>query len=170
MQGAKEYFRGVYEETYHELLRYVVIKTRSAGDVEDILQNAYLKLYRRIQKRGYADIENANAFMMRVVQKELSTYYRFRLRKAEREQSMPAFEMAGASPDVEDQAINGETLRHIWRVIEGAPALSYKSFVLHYYFGMSVPEIARSLGLSEPNVTSRLYRVRQTLRSKLEKE
>lgn len=55
MQEAREYFRGVYEETYQDMLRYAVIKTRNAADVEDILQNAYTKLYRRIERHGYKD-------------------------------------------------------------------------------------------------------------------
>ncbi|HWS28915.1 MAG TPA: RNA polymerase sigma factor [Clostridia bacterium] len=169
MQEAREYFRDVYEETYQDMLRYAVIKTRNAADVEDILQNAYTKLYRRIERRGYADIDNPAAFMMRVVQKEIVGYYRFRLVKEEKERPLPEYSAAD-SFSLEDAAASAETLRSVWKVIEAAPALSYKSFVLHYYFGMSVLETAKALGVSEANITSRLHRVRQTIKSRLKKE
>lgn len=169
MKKENAYFQSVYETTYLDMLRYVVIQTRRAADVEDILQNAYTKFYKRIARHGHDDIGNANAFMMRIVQHELKNYYRFRLITAEREESIPEH-TADLRIDVADEAVNGEMLRAIYGIVRAAPTLSYKSFVLHYYFGMRVPEIAEALGLTESGVTSRLHRVRQTIRNKLEKE
>ena len=45
MRSETEYFRRVYEATYEDMLRYTVIKTRRAADIEDILQNAYSRLF-----------------------------------------------------------------------------------------------------------------------------
>jgi RNA polymerase sigma factor (sigma-70 family) len=107
--------------------------------------------------------------MMRIIQKEIASYYRFRLVKEEKERPLPEFNAADGY-SLEDVAVNSETLRNVWKVIEAAPVLSYKSFVLHYYFGMSVPETAKALGASEANVTSRLHRVRQTIKNRLNRE
>ena len=165
-----EYFKSVYETTYRDLLRYVVIQTRNAGDVEDIVQNAYMKFYRRIQRRGHHDICDTKAFLMSIVQKELKSYYRFRLTKAERELPLPDDNVLSEAMPLEEVAATEDTLCQVWHIIESAPILSYKAFVLHWYFGMRVPEIATALGLSESSVTSRLFRVRATIRKKLEKE
>lgn len=169
MKQENAYFQSVYEDTYRDLLRYVVIQTRRAGDEEDILQNAYTKFYKRIRKRGHADIGSADAFLMRIVQQELKTYYRFRMVRAEREEGLMR-DVLDERRDIADEAVDGEMLRQIWHIVSAAPVPSYKAFVLHYYFGMRVPEIAAALALSESSVTSRLHRVRQTIRNEMKKE
>ncbi len=170
MQREQEYFQSVYEATYQDLLRYVVIQTKKAGDVEDIMQNAYTKFYGRIQKRGHNDIVNVRAFLMTIVQQELKTYYRFRLRKKQHEQVMPEDDQISGNVRLEEEAVNRDLLQKVWLIIEKAPAQSYKAFVLHYYFGQSVPEIAKALSLTESNISSRLYRLRQTIRARMAKE
>ena len=170
MQTQNEYFKSVYDATYHDILRYVVIKSRSASDVEDIIQNAYMKFYNRIQKRGFSDIENPAAFIMSVVQSELKRYYRFRIKRDEREQELNGCVLPDGGASVDDIAINAELIHSVWASIEAAPPLSYKAFVLHYCFGMSVEDTARELGLSASAVTARLYRVRQSVRSDMKKE
>ncbi len=169
MRGEDDYFSSVYEQTYRDMLRYVVMKTRNAADVEDIMQNAYAKFYKRLQRRGHADILDAGAFMMGVVQRELNSYYRFRIIRAQREQALEEGAPSGELC-LEDRAVTADLLRRVWKELERAPLMSYKCFVLHCYFGMSAPDIAQALGLTEPGVTSRLYRTRQALRQRLGKE
>ena len=79
MQSETEYFRRVYEATYEDMLRYTVIKTRRAADIEDILQNAYSRFFSRITRRGHGDIEDPKAYLMSILQKELSGFYRFKI-------------------------------------------------------------------------------------------
>lgn len=88
MRSETEYFRRVYEATYEDMLRYTVIKTRRAADIEDILQNAYSRFFSRITRRGHGDIDDPKAYLMSILQKELSGFYRFKIIKAEKEQRM----------------------------------------------------------------------------------
>ena len=75
MQSETEYFRRVYEATYEDMLRYTVIKTRRAADIEDILQNAYSRFFSRITRRGHGDIEESaiNAEMLGKVWDEIAS-------------------------------------------------------------------------------------------------
>ena len=158
MQSETEYFRRVYEATYEDMLRYTVIKTRRAADIEDILQNAYSRFFSRITRRGHGDIEDPKAYLMSILQKELSGFYRFKI-------------MTELSvEDIEDSAINAEMLGKVWDEIASAPAESYKAFVLYYYLDMTVADIARELNLSESAVKSRIHRLRASVRQKLAKE
>lgn len=51
MQRKEEYFQKLYEDTYDELLRYVSkLYWYDAAMVEDILQETYLILYRKIKE------------------------------------------------------------------------------------------------------------------------
>lgn len=170
MQSETEYFRRVYEATYEDMLRYTVIKTRRAADIEDILQNAYSRFFSRITRRGHGDIDDPKAYLMSILQKELSGFYRFKIIKAEKEQRMTDGMTELSVEDIEDSAINAEMLGKVWDEIASAPAESYKAFVLYYYLDMTVADIARELNLSESAVKSRIHRLRASVRQKLAKE
>ena len=164
MQSETEYFRRVYEATYEDMLRYTVIKTRRAADIEDILQNAYSRFFSRITRRGHGDIDDPKAYLMSILQKELSGFYRFKIIKAEKEQRMTDGMTELSVEDIEDSAINAEMLGKVWDEIASAPAESYKAFVLYYYLDMTVADIARELNLSESAVKSRIHRLRASVR------
>ena len=170
MRPETEYFRGVYEATYEDMLRYAIIKTRRPADVEDILQNAYSKFFSRITRRGHGDIEDPKAYLMSILLKELSAFYRFKIIRAEKERHITDGMAELSLDDIEDSAINTELLGKVWNEIASAPAKSYKAFVLYYYLDMAVADIARELNLSESAVKSRIHRLRAYLRQKLAKE
>ncbi len=170
MQSETEYFRRVYEATYEDMLRYAVIKTRRPADIEDILQNAYSKFFSRITRRGHGDIEDPRAYLMSILQKELSAFYRFKMIRAERERHITDGMAELSLEDMEDSAINADMLDRVWKEIASAPAKSYKAFVLYYYLDMAVADIARELNLSESAVKSRIHRLRASVRQKLAKE
>ena len=44
-QKALEKFDEVYNESYRDISRYVVVSSNNIGDVQDILQNIYLEVY-----------------------------------------------------------------------------------------------------------------------------
>ncbi len=169
MQSEHNYFRQIYEATYRDLLRYVVIKTRAAADVEDIMQSAYASFYRRITRRGHQDIDNPKAFLVAIVNQELKKYYRFRILRRENECAADEASLPGGDDPCEASESRALTDR-VWELVRQAPADGYRAFVLHYSFGMTVPEIAKALNLSEAAVKSRLYRLRQTIRDNMSKE
>ena len=170
MQSETEYFRRVYEATYEDMLRYTVIKTRRAADIEDILQNAYSRFFSRITRRGHGDIDDSKAYLMSILQKELSGFYRFKIIKAEKEQRMTDGMTELSVEDIEDSAINAEMLGKVWDEIASAPAESYKAFVLYYYLDMTVADIPRELNLSTSAVQRRIHRLRPSVRQQPPKD
>ena len=49
-QKALDKFDVVYNESYKDISRYVVLNANNIGDVKDILQNIYLEVYKNIDK------------------------------------------------------------------------------------------------------------------------
>ena len=49
-QKALEKFDEVYNESYKDISRYVVVSSNNIGDAQDILQNIYLEVYKNIDK------------------------------------------------------------------------------------------------------------------------
>lgn len=169
MKSEQEYFRDVYESTYRDLLRYIVIKTRRADDAEDIMQQSYTSFFRRITRRGHRDIENPKAFLVAIANTELKKYYRFRIlrRTHECEANDSLTQDDGdLSAACSDRALTDR----VWELVRTASGDSYRAFVLHYSFGMSLTEIAAALDTTEAAVKSRLYRLRQTIRDNMKEE
>ena len=81
-------------------------------------------------------------------------------------------ELADCIPDRswEDKAHAGELREALNGFLRGLPEQDRKIFVRRYWFGETVPEIARSFRSSESRVTSLLHRLRKRLRKYLEQE
>ena len=43
-------FDSIYNETFNEIKRYVILKCKNIADVEDILQNIYADAYKKLKK------------------------------------------------------------------------------------------------------------------------
>ena len=163
----QNYFDKVYEKTYRTLLRYAIVHLSDPIDAEDALQDVYLGFYRRIEARGYADILSPQAFLLKMLRRQVIRYYAARSKRSVLEAE--AFEEAAARDPIPfEEAV--ENRAAAGQVLEAAKALSpdsYRVFVLYYGFGMSVSEIAKATLLGEEAVKSRLYRGRNAVRRKL---
>ena len=58
-------------------------------------------------------------------------------------------------------------LKAVRGIVGQMPLLTYKSFVLFYYYDMSVAAIAANLTINENNVKTRLWRARNAVRKGL---
>jgi RNA polymerase sigma-70 factor (ECF subfamily) len=161
------YFDRVYERTYRTLLRYAIVHLSDPTDAEDALQDVYVDFYRRIEQRGHADILSPQAFLLKMLKREIVRRY---VERSERRafEVYDADEAEAADPlSFEDVA---ETRMMAGQVLETAKQLSpdsYRVFVLYYGFQMSVAEIARETQLGAEAVKSRLFRARNEIRRRL---
>ena len=48
-------FDSIYNDTFNEIKRYVILKCRNIADVEDILQNIYTDAYKKLKKNVSVD-------------------------------------------------------------------------------------------------------------------
>lgn len=73
-------------------------------------------------------------------------------------------------PPVEELAEARELEEFLARFVHGLPEAKRKVFIRRYWYLSPVAEIARDYGMSEAKVTSMLHRMREKLKSALEKE
>lgn len=79
-------------------------------------------------------------------------------------------ELAECLPDREDREQRFEIREALNGFLHGLPREERTIFVRRYWFGETVPEIARTYHYSESKVTSLLHRLRKRLKSHLEQE
>lgn len=165
----KDYFNKIYDDTYPEILKFVIIKTSRADQVDDILQNVYFNFYTRVLKKGFDDIRFPEAFIIKLTEKELARHYRKAAAKREAETDLGGSEEIIEAEDIPFEALidNKQALEAVQSIAAQLPLLSFKAFVLFYHYDMPIAKIAEQLGISEQNVKTRLWRARNAVRKEL---
>ncbi|MDO4852293.1 MAG: sigma-70 family RNA polymerase sigma factor [Clostridia bacterium] len=169
MTDVNAYFNIVYDATFRELTRYCVIKAKRVQDVDDLLQATYEQFYKHLRRRGTESVENAQAYLLTILKKQLSRYYRFHALHQEVSLDETVEPLATAETP-EDELLGKLTLDEIWACVEAEPQLSQKAFVLHYGYDMKVTEVAEALGITEAAARNRLLHTRNRIRETMKKE
>ena len=71
-------FNKIYNDTYQDIVKYVVCSCKKIDDVSDIVQNIYLEVLKKINKK-----EIDKNYLMGIAKHKIKDYYRFRYRKKE---------------------------------------------------------------------------------------
>ena len=167
-QLLKRYDRNVFRIAQHI--------TQNREDAEDVVQDAFLKAYQKLDQ--FQGNSKFYTWLVRIAVNE--ALMRLRKRKSDKtvsmddeveteEGTMPR-EFADWSPNPEQQLSQSELKDLLGRTIQGLPASFRTVFVLRDVEGMSTEETAEMLGLSVPAVKSRLLRARLQLRERLSKQ
>lgn len=159
-----EQFNCIYDETYKNTLKFVVLKCGNMEDVFDILQKVYIEVFKYIKKKK---IENPRAFVTDIAKKQIYKYYFFK--KAVLELPLNE-EILDEENDIEDSILNQFDNERIWSFVKEEKIIVQKILVLHHLNGNTFKEIASELNLSENTVKTNYYRALQHLKSKLMKE
>jgi len=145
------------------LTRYFQRRLPNTHEVEDLVQEVFLRIVRR------GDSQDLDRFEGYVFQTAASVIKdRFRRRRARMSDSHVPFEpdqhsQADVSP--EQTLLAREALRSTTRAIMALPERTRTIFVLRRLEGLSHPEIARRLGLSLSTVEKHIQRAAKQLLS-----
>ena len=154
-QKALDKFDVVYNESYKDISRYVVLNANNIGDVKDILQNIYLEVYKNIDK-----VSDKN-YVFGIAKNVLKKYYRFKfLRKDDTEIT----DNIKSNINLEKTVMDKFDTELVWKYLKKKNNNIAKIIYLYYYEDFTIKEIANSLNLTESNVKSYIYRTLKELR------
>ena len=156
-----EAFNRVYDATRDALLRWLLPRVRSSADVEDLMQEIYKKLYRKMSQ--HSEVREPEKYLFGIAKKELARFYRRRAAEQSRTEPL-SDQLPDEEPSPELLAVSLEREAEIWAIVQSEPLLSYQAFALYYGFSVPTNEIAAELGLSEDAVRKRLSRTRARIR------
>jgi RNA polymerase sigma-70 factor (ECF subfamily) len=149
--------------------------TQNREDAEDVVQDAFLKAYQKLDQ--FQGNSKFYTWLVRIAVNE--ALMRLRKRKTDKTVSMDEDvetddgamprEFADWSPNPEQQFRQAELNDILAKAIQGLPSSFRTVFVLRDVEGLSTEETAEMLGLSVPAVKSRLLRARLQLRERLSK-
>ncbi len=160
-----------YSEKAHHLCLRI---TRNAEDAEEILQDVFVTVYRKIDK-----FEGKSAFSSWLYRITVNTAF-MKLRKRKQtaaislEELTPSAHESWADTRSDTTDLNYLSSRHELReqledAIQALPEEYRNIFLLRDVDGLSNQEVSEMLQISVPAVKSRLHRSRLMLRKKLQK-
>lgn len=139
-QKALDKFDVVYNESYKDISRYVVLNANNIGDVKDILQNIYLEVYKNIDK-----VSDKN-YVFGIAKNVLKKYYRFKfLRKDDTEIT----DNIKSNINLEKTVMDKFDTELVWKYLKKKNNNIAKIIYLYYYEDFTIKEIANSLNLTE---------------------
>lgn len=154
-QKALDKFDVVYNESYKDISRYVVLNANNIGDVKDILQNIYLEVYKNIDK-----VSDKN-YVFGIAKNVLKKYYGFKfLRKDDTEIT----DNIKSNINLEKTVMDKFDTELVWKYLKKENNNIAKIIYLYYYEYFTIKEIANSLNLTESNVKNYIYRTLKELR------
>lgn len=170
-----ENFEEIYYATYHRTLRYIVCKCSNVEDVNDILQETYVELYRILQKRKTMVLNNYQNYIIGIAKKKMQKHYGllYTLKNLSIFLNSDAEEYEINLPstiDVETDTITKLDAEKVWDYIKQKKVIVMKVFYLYYYSDMKISQIAKELNISESKVKNILYRTIKEIKEKWEKE
>jgi RNA polymerase sigma-70 factor (sigma-E family) len=144
---ADEAVAALYAEHALGLVRLAVIMTGDQASAEDIVQDAFLGLYRRWERL------TDTSFPLAYVRASVLNGCRSVLRgQSRRRRADLATDVPGES--AEASAMLSEEQRAVARAIRRLPKRQREALVLRYYLDLSEEEIARTMGISRGTVKS----------------
>lgn len=169
-------FNSIYDATNNAVLSFVMAKCGNTADIQDIVQETYVELYRVLEKRGADYIQNEKAFCLRIAKHKVHRHYSLveRLRMF-----VPPTLTDEDGEDLDYIEIESEFMTDVFAIdrimveeakafIRQKPQDVQKVFYLYYSLGNTIPEIAQLLDLGESNVKQKLYRTLKELRELLQ--
>jgi len=159
----KELFDKIYYETYNNVLRYVICNCSNMEDVNDIVQNVYFDVYKKIKK--IIKVDNYKSYILIIARNKVKDYYRFkyRFKKFNIDEKNELIEVISSMEDIEKIILINEDIDIIWNYLLNKNVIIFKIFYLYYYENFSLKDISLKLNISLSNVKHYLYRTLKEL-------
>ena len=170
--GDQDALTGLYKSTYHDVYLTIKMLLRHDEDtVMDLLQDTYIKAFTKLDTLG--DDSKFPAWVSTIARNTALNYLK-------REKPLLFSETLDESGEVvwepEETEINAlpedaldlkDTSEIFNEILDSIPEKQRIVVTMHYYMEMSQPHIARTLGISEGTVKSRLSYGKKAIESKI---
>ena len=157
-------FNEIYNRTYSNTLRYIIIKCHNINDVNDIIQEVYLELWKIMNKKNIDDT-NINSYLIGIATNKIKKYYSLVMRIRDislfdkNSNDLEIIDKIDSSFDIEDLIIKNSEWKLIWNFIKKKKNQDIpKVFYLYYKEELTIKEISKLLNTKESYIKNLIYR------------
>ena len=165
----KVLFEHIYNKYKSNMLAIAYNITGNYHDAEEAVSSAFFRIAKQFAKLKKRSAKERAAFCC-VITKNCAYDI---LREKDRRNEIPLDEneeLPDGSTDVSDDVLSEEGYERVVAAIRALPEIYAQALYMQNIIGLSISEIAQSLGESEPNIRKRLERARIKLRIILEEQ
>lgn len=162
-------FDEIYSKTYHNVLKFIVCKCQNIDDVNDLVQETFIELYKKLLKDE--EVDNEVSYLIGIAKNKLKKHYRFKslfrtvpLNNEDKEIQIPS------DVDIEKIVLKNMDIDTVWNLLKRKNINIQRIFYLYYSLDLTIKEIAKELSISESYVKNSLYRTLKELQNVLRKD
>jgi RNA polymerase sigma-70 factor (sigma-E family) len=149
--NARQHVSALYQAHALALVKLAVLMTGDQPTAEDVVQDAFLGLYRRWQ--ALRDADKALGYLRSSVLNGCRSVHRVRFRR-----EAISLDPPGAAESAEAEAMLGEAHREVIAALHRLPPRQREAVVLRYYLDMTEEQAAQAMGVSRGTVKSATHR------------
>jgi RNA polymerase sigma-70 factor (ECF subfamily) len=157
--------RGAWREVEARLRPYVARRVASPADVDDVVQETFVRVYRGLP--GLAESERFGAWVYRIAQSAIADHQRARARHPLSSAVREEAESETTSPELEAN-LEGELAECVALFVARLPSPYREAITLTELEGLTQKDAAEMLGLSTSGMKSRVQRGRERIRAMFE--
>lgn len=164
-------FEKIYENTYNNLLKFIVINCYNIDELNDIIQDTYVELYKIMKRKKQIHIENINAFICGIAKNIIKRHYykKNKLVVYQNLENENSYQIQDDF-DLEEEIINKENAKQVWEYVKTKDCNTSKVFYLYFGLDEKISDISKELGLNESTVKNKIYRTLKELKEILREE
>lgn len=169
-------FDDIYDETYSDLLKYVIIKCHNINDTSDILQETYFEFWKILNKKELSDI-NIKSYLISIANNRIKKHFSLISKIKEislfetNNKDIEIIDTISDNLDLNNIVIRKDYWDEIWEYIKKKKNHDIpKLFYLYYKLELSIKEIANELNANESYIKHLIYRTLKELQDNFGKE
>lgn len=166
-----EKFNDIYDKTYSDIMRYVIVKCHNINDANDIIQDVYFEFWKILNKKEVFDT-NIKSFLIGIAINKIKKHYSI----IQRFKTISFFDTDSndielinnikSDINIEDLVIKNEDWNSLWKYLKNKKNQDIpKVFYLYYKLGLSLKDISSLLDKSESYIKNLIYRTLNELSS-----
>ena len=157
-------FNKIYDKTYSDILKYVIINCHNINDANDIIQEIYFELWKILQKKEIND-SNIRSYLIGIAINKIKKHYTL-IQKiktisifSKNERDIELVDNLKSTINLEDIVIKSESWNKAWDYIKSKSNNDIpKIFYLYYVLELSIKDISKELMVSESYVKNVIAR------------
>ncbi len=162
-------FNIIYNETYSDVLKYVIIKCHDVNDANDIIQEVYLEFWKILNKKELTD-SNIKSFLIGIAINKIKKHYtiigRIKSILVSHKSEYDELKMVKSNVDIEELVINKADWNNIWNYIKLKKNKDVaRIFYLYFCLELSIKDISHELNVGESYVKNIIFRTIKELSS-----
>jgi RNA polymerase sigma-70 factor, ECF subfamily len=171
--GDADAFRRLVERHSRSVFRLAYRMTRNEHDAEDVVQEAFLRAYRNLDR--FEERAHFGSWIYRIAANCAYDSLRARERRQESADPVtiddasngPARELPSGEPTPDRLVFGGEVRRRVALAMRRMSAIEKSAFTLRHFEGMSIEEIGRALDLDASAAKQSVFRAVRKVREAL---